>query len=512
MTPELNLQIRQRSDWEAVDLGFAMVRSQPLSIYPAWMVFTLLCAALIWSLVPSDYLWLAGLLFWWLKPLFDRILLYGLARQVFDTHTPLAETFTALPGLLRTGLVSALTWRRLSPSRSYALPLWQLEGLRGTARKQRQEQLYLQGHGSAIGLTFACLLLETILYLSCYGLLLALDPTGEAWKFVKGIFTTTSTATQDASHILELLDFAFQVLAVIIIGPFYVAAGFSLYLNRRTQLEAWDIELALRGLGERLRGLAAQALSLLTLMAPALLLGAALLLPPAPVGAAETLNPDPPPVEASETVIKEVMQLEELSQRQKILRWLPRDKKADGDRPTPQNEVLITLLSRILKNILWGGVLLAILLALIFHRRILALLKPLQKTKAERPAPEVLFGLDIRPDSLPEELVAASREHWRNGRGREALSLLYRGALMHLTRKTAIQVRDSHTEGDILRLARPQLEHGKQDYLTLLTRNWQAAAYAHQLPPAEIMETLFSGWPAFSLFPPPEDNTPEAAA
>jgi hypothetical protein len=34
-----------------------------------------------------------------------------------------------------------------------------------------------------------------------------------------------------------------------------VAAGFTLYLNRRTELEAWDLELAFRHLQERLAAL-----------------------------------------------------------------------------------------------------------------------------------------------------------------------------------------------------------------------------------------------------------------
>ena len=34
--------------------------------------------------------------------------------------------------------------------------------------------------------------------------------------------------------------------AVLVLEPFYVAAGFGLYLNRRTMLEGWDIEVALR--------------------------------------------------------------------------------------------------------------------------------------------------------------------------------------------------------------------------------------------------------------------------
>ena len=31
-------------------------------------------------------------------------------------------------------------------------------------------------------------------------------------------------------------------LAVFIVEPFYVASGFAMYLNRRVELEAWDIE------------------------------------------------------------------------------------------------------------------------------------------------------------------------------------------------------------------------------------------------------------------------------
>jgi hypothetical protein len=35
-------------------------------------------------------------------------------------------------------------------------------------------------------------------------------------------------------------------LAVMFLEPFYVAAGFGLYVNRRVELEAWDIEQEFR--------------------------------------------------------------------------------------------------------------------------------------------------------------------------------------------------------------------------------------------------------------------------
>ena len=35
-------------------------------------------------------------------------------------------------------------------------------------------------------------------------------------------------------------------ITVLFLEPFYVAAGFAMYLTRRTELEAWDIEQEFR--------------------------------------------------------------------------------------------------------------------------------------------------------------------------------------------------------------------------------------------------------------------------
>jgi hypothetical protein len=42
--------------------------------------------------------------------------------------------------------------------------------------------------------------------------------------------------------------------AVALVEPAYVAAGFALYLGRRTVLEGWDIELEFRRLSDRIEG------------------------------------------------------------------------------------------------------------------------------------------------------------------------------------------------------------------------------------------------------------------
>jgi hypothetical protein len=57
----------------------------------------------------------------------------------------------------------------------------------------------------------------------------------------------TGWLTQSGSAIHEVLMFAGYAGVVLFVEPFFVAAGFAMYLNRRVELEAWDIEQEFRG-------------------------------------------------------------------------------------------------------------------------------------------------------------------------------------------------------------------------------------------------------------------------
>jgi hypothetical protein len=46
--------------------------------------------------------------------------------------------------------------------------------------------------------------------------------------------------------VLGIASFVAYSSAVLLLEPFYVAAGFAMYLNRRAELEAWDIEQEFR--------------------------------------------------------------------------------------------------------------------------------------------------------------------------------------------------------------------------------------------------------------------------
>jgi Domain of unknown function (DUF4129) len=108
--------------------------------------------------------------------------------------------------------------------------------------------------------------------------------------------------------------------------------------------------------------------------------------------------------------------------------------------------------------------------------------------------PTQVRGLDIRPDTLPDDVGAAAWALWQRGEARAALSLLYRGALSQLVHGHGVPIRASSTEGDCLRLAEPRLAAAALAYLRVLVAVWAQAVYAARAPSAEQVQPLCEGF------------------
>ncbi|HSO05868.1 MAG TPA: hypothetical protein VLW45_01400 [Pelomicrobium sp.] len=240
----LSVAVRPRRDWEAMDLGFRLARACAGPLFVSFLAVlvpvTLLIALAMFS--APEY---APLVLWWLKPLLDRAPLHVLSRAVFGEVPTVRETLRALPKAAWNGLIASLTWRRIHSRRSFVLPVWQLEGQRGSSWRARVGILSRRAGGGATWLTIACLHLELALNIGFYGLLWLLLPQSIELD-LRGVFTGAQPQW------FEFVELAFYAAAVAIIEPFYVAAGFALYLNRRTLLEGWDLEIAFRRMAARL--------------------------------------------------------------------------------------------------------------------------------------------------------------------------------------------------------------------------------------------------------------------
>lgn len=120
----------------------------------------------------------------------------------------------------------------------------------------------------------------------------------------------------------------------------------------------------------------------------------------------------------------------------------------------------------------------------------------------EAPLPQALSlpthvrELDIRPETLPEDVGAAALALWQAGDARAAMSLLYRGALSALVHRHAVPIRASSTEGDCLALARPRLAGAAQQYLEALVGAWRQTVYAARPPADDAAQALCRGFGA----------------
>jgi hypothetical protein len=110
--------------------------------------------------------------------------------------------------------------------------------------------------------------------------------------------------------------------------------------------------------------------------------------------------------------------------------------------------------------------------------------------------PSHVRDLDIRPESLPDDIGGAAFESWERGEHRAALALLYRGLLSRLVHVHAIPIRDSSTEGAVLDLASTQLPAERSTYVARLIRVWQRAVYGHTDPTSEQVRSLCTDFSA----------------
>jgi hypothetical protein len=232
----LAMRMRPRSAMEAADLGVRLCQSAARQVYRCYWLVGIPVVAL--CLATYDIAgWLPGLLIWWSKPWLDRTILFVLSRAAFGQATTIADLLHAQRRVWWSQLFLSLTTRRLSPWRSFTQSVYQLEGLPLLASRKRVLQLRRGRTTPATLMTGAFSVAETVLTAAVVSLIFWFTPGERETINVFAPGTLASLAVPMA--------FAYA-LVVLFLEPFYVAAGFAMYLNRRAQLEAWDIEQELR--------------------------------------------------------------------------------------------------------------------------------------------------------------------------------------------------------------------------------------------------------------------------
>lgn len=504
---DTTIEIRPRDTWESIDLGLLLARHHLALLLASWCLVTLplfaLLTACFWNapLIPL-LIWhiplLPIIICWWLKPIFDRIPLYILSNVVMG-HTPTIKTTLLfwVKSLLSVTTLTDLTIHRLSLRRSFNLAITQLEKLTGQARQHRQKNLLLT-RPRAKWLTIIFINFEAILYTLLISLVFMMVPNS--------IYTEQGSAWSSAFLInlpawLVHLNGALYLLAIAITEPLYVACGFCLYLNSRTLLDGWDIELAFRKLSQRLSHTLPTILVVIGLLftgsfatfskaetLPTIHIQLPNATTTAPTTAAHPTTALALATKASQQQIRQIIKSPPFYEEQTLTRYRWTKSLSAGF----FSHILGWFFDDVFKILVWTIVITAIVLVAWQYRKQFALrvgAKPATTT-----APKQLFGLSISPDSLPTDILLEFETLWQQGNTRQALSLLYRALLSYLVHRYQVPLKNSHTEGEVIRLASllqiPLVTH----FTEQLTHQWLLLAYGHHALDLTQKQQLTQGW------------------
>ena len=555
---DLTVALRARNPWESFDLGLVLARHTGANLFFAFII-PYLCFALLVNLLLWGQPTAAMLIVWWLKPVFDRIALHVLAQSVFGATPHWRATLRGLQQIPRTGLLHALTLGRFDFARSFHLAVAILEGQTGRDRRDRIAVLDKKARGHAVWLTIVMIHFVYVLMFGLDGLLKMVSPEGMQLSLRLGDYFNFGES--EPSLLSQYLFNGAYFLAECVLEPLYVAAGFSLYLNRRTALEGWDLEVAFKrmaarvqaqqaslghsagvwliawcslfgwqaaGIGEAQAQVSAGA-AVAAAAAQAAAPGNAPLVAPAAApdntpgaapaatpGTTPAITPTPAPTNVLKPIpagpspekkaIQVILAGPEFNQYEERKVWIrkgesPAAKKSDSAPSDFSGLVKFAqFMAEVLRVAAWMAAIAFIGWLLYFLSQRLGWFGNLLGRNILY-QPDVLFGMDLRAESLPADIPVAARACLAAGDVRGALSLLYRGALRVLIYERDLEVRAGDTEGDCVRRVSRAGPGALAAYFSRLVEAWGLIAYARRDPAVGIVDGLIDEWVQFFMTP-----------
>ncbi len=505
---DLAITLRNRSNWEAIDLGFALARQWFIRLWGAWLIAALPVFTLVMTLtyLVNDEIFnsFIFILFWWCKPLYEQPLLYILSRQLFSEPITLRDVIKDYPKVIKPQLGALLLWRRLSLSRSFNNPVAMLEGITGKERRARLGVLHAQQSSASQWLTIVCVHLELLLYLSLLFFMFALIPAE-----LNNEFTIFELFDEENIVFITITNMAYFI-AISIIAPIYVAAGFALYITRRVKLEGWDIELAFKRMKNRLDGNkhatynpANSTLALIPFVTCIIF---------ASLSPTQSYADNEPIISKQEakSVIKEILQHEDFGEKVTKQEWTyvgsPLNEDDDEDSPEWLEKFLKWLFGnlsddkssttlKVFEILIWlalGGFI--IWLVNKYSHWLSWITLPSRTKKQAHVIPNKILGMDVTQDSLPSDILASFANHISNKQYREALSLLYRASLSSIIHQGDIEILSSATEKECSEIVANKRSEDEANFFKQLTRAWILLAYADHTPSVDTLSNLRDGW------------------
>ncbi len=459
-------ELRPRSDWEAVDLGLALVRRDFRRLFACWWLGMVPVLALFPLLLPEHPVLLLFIAAWWM-PVGSRLVLFVLSRRLFGDVPGWKEILREWPRACVRRFGFRMLWARLSPWRPLTMAVEDLEGLRGKDYAQRVRLLLRRGDATVVMLALWRAALTGWLSLALFFTGMMFLPAGQAEEWQVLVDAWSNDSWNEIPALVGWMGMVSLLLSMSLVDVFATGAGFGIYVNHRTWIEGWDVELAFRRLGNRLRGAGAALLGLVLLCG---------LAPRVEAGPKETIEE----VKAHEDFTVHSVEYK-VSNPGSSSSW-----NWDGS--------WLAGLAQVLMWLIVGAFLFFIGWLIWRYRHLLAGGASVSGKRVPAPRAQVVMGMAVAPESLPRDIPGAAMDLWRVGRRQEAMSLLYRGTISKLIEIAGVEIAESDTESDCLRRVEAEAA-AHAGYFGGLTAAWMMLAYGRNAPPDEAMQELCDRWP-----------------
>lgn len=510
---KMAIKTRLRTPWQAIDLGLSLARTWWLPLHTLWLAPAAVLLLVLNLVIPTQP-GIAIFIVWWLKPFWDRLPLYFASRALFNDAPTIKTCLKQTVSIYKKDCLPWLLWRRFSLVRSFVMPVTLLEGQKGSSRARRIQTLQNDHTSAPFWLTIVLLHFEQLFPLALLTLIYLFIPEWEhvdfGWYWE---YYNQNLWAQWAGSWLALFSMS-------LMAPLYTMGGFMAYINRRIALEGWDIEIRFRAMANRLKPSAtAFSLALVIFLAPLVTFENAEAQEPTEYP--EQLEPTPlPPRNFQQQQVREeilkVVSGPEFFQTKTVTSWRLKENENSDEPPSWLKSLLRWLLNQEFEDKEessneWnlGGIagllklaLIALVLFLVLYLIYrLALsseylrLKILSKKREQLEKPDVIFGLEVTPESIPDNVGEQALALLNQGKIREALGLLYRASLSHFIHTVELPLFKAQTELECANTVETTNNNPSQNlFFKNLTFMWLQIAYAHRQPNVEAIRQACSEW------------------
>lgn len=466
LATETRFSLRERTIWECSDLAVLMLQQWKLALLLSFGLAFAVSAGLVIGFLLPLFPWLPALLLWWLKPLWERIILSQAGVLFFKPDASGRERGRSALRIFSWRFLLDLTVFRFSWMRTYLLPVDFFEHPEKSQRKQRRNWLRRELSGSLFGLSALFLLIEGLIGLSVWsGFLTFLG------SFMAGVADDNSLM---ANSLVISLSYC---IALLVTEPLYVLTTFAIYINRRTLHEGWDLRLAFQKLASKAH--------MPRKAAPMVLLLGFLILP----GLGSSIQAQT----TYEQKLQQVIENPEFGTTVHTHELRLKDQPDQDKNPNNPDKTISSLgnliSSQILRLVLMVvvGAFLVFLIIFII-RKLPAWRKPISAAPQQVTDPATILhrGQAGRTLSLSDALTA-----WNRGDQRQALASLYQAGISFAINRYQAKVPPSATESACRALVESsQAPLVFQSLFSQLTRAWISVSWSNQAMDANAFHEL----------------------